>query len=452
MIYLNGKEYGMLRLDVGLQGGDPVLQEKTATPSEQTQQVTPSSGYDGLSKVTINPISSTYVGSGIARKSSSDLSVSGATVTAPAGYYASAASKSVANGSVAVNTPTVSASGLITASARVTAGYISGNPSNATLQMTTKGAATYTPSTTNQTIASGQYLTGVQTIAGDADLVARNIKKGVNIFGVTGTYEGGGGGGESYSIVPSTQTFYHNQYVTLGIDIAADGTFSVYKDSGGGTVTNPKVSTSMSTTFDPSSIITSLDIPQTEGDYTLPIVVWWDNTSGQNNDHTSVTNPWVLEYTVISSGGGTITTEPLTVTANGTYTAPTGKAYTPVTVNVSGGGSGNIDTKTVTPSANATSVQITGMKGTPKWFFFTPNSNISGASNSRRIVNHIYDGTSDIGFNLYGSGSYGATYSVQRNTTNFSHTYSGTTLTLNSGASNTGGVYQNVQYTLVYGY
>ena len=30
--------------------------------------------------------------------------------------------------------------------------------------------------------------------------------------------------------------------------------------------------------------------------------------------------------------------EPLNVTQNGTYTAPTGKAYSPVTVNVSGGG------------------------------------------------------------------------------------------------------------------
>lgn len=36
--------------------------------------------------------------------------------------------------------------------------------------------------------------------------------------------------------------------------------------------------------------------------------------------------------------GGSITVESLSVTTNGTYTAPTGKAYSPVTVNVSGGG------------------------------------------------------------------------------------------------------------------
>lgn len=50
-----------------------------------------------------------------------------------------------------------------------------------------KAAATITPGTTNQTIAAGQYLSGAQTIAGSANLVAGNIKEGVNIFGKVGT-------------------------------------------------------------------------------------------------------------------------------------------------------------------------------------------------------------------------------------------------------------------------
>lgn len=41
------------------------------------------------------------------------------------------------------------------------------------------------------------------------------------------------------------------------------------------------------------------------------------------------------------SGGGGVTVESLSVTANGTYTAPAGKAYSPVVVNVGGGGSQN---------------------------------------------------------------------------------------------------------------
>lgn len=54
----------------------------------------------------------------------------------------------------------------------------------------TKGAQTYTPTTTNQTISSGRWLTGAQTIKGDANLVASNIKSGVSIFGVSGNYSG----------------------------------------------------------------------------------------------------------------------------------------------------------------------------------------------------------------------------------------------------------------------
>ena len=50
-----------------------------------------------------------------------------------------------------------------------------------------KAAQTYTPGTTDQTITAGQYLSGDQTIKGDANLVANNIKSGVEIFGVTGT-------------------------------------------------------------------------------------------------------------------------------------------------------------------------------------------------------------------------------------------------------------------------
>ena len=51
------------------------------------------------------------------------------------------------------------------------------------------GARTYTPGTQAQTIANGQYLSGVQTIQGDPNLTSGNIKKGVSIFGVAGAVE-----------------------------------------------------------------------------------------------------------------------------------------------------------------------------------------------------------------------------------------------------------------------
>lgn len=52
-------------------------------------------------------------------------------------------------------------------------------------------AQTITPGTADKTIPSGRYLAGVQTIKGDKNLTPANIKKGVSIFGVTGTMEEG---------------------------------------------------------------------------------------------------------------------------------------------------------------------------------------------------------------------------------------------------------------------
>ena len=237
----------------------------------------------------------------IESKTSADLTASGATVTAPAGYYASAASKSVASGSAGTPTaskgtvtnhsvsvtpsvtnstgyitggtktgtavtvsaselvsgtktisasgttdvtnyesasvasgsaktpnttitanPTVSvnSSGLITASVSktqsvtptVSAGYVSSGTAgtitvsgSGTNQLTTQAAQTIHPSTTDQTIASGKYLTGAQTVKAvtTTNLTAANIVQGVTVkvgdstdddcvASVTGTAETGG--------------------------------------------------------------------------------------------------------------------------------------------------------------------------------------------------------------------------------------------------------------------
>ena len=77
----------------------------------------------------------------------------------------------------------------------------------------TKSAQTYTPTTTDQTIASGRWLTGAQTIKGDANLVASNIASGVSIFGVTGTHSGGGSNEDLNKIITRTITSVTNSEV-----------------------------------------------------------------------------------------------------------------------------------------------------------------------------------------------------------------------------------------------
>jgi len=191
------------------------LQSKnvTYTPSETAQSatITADSGYNGLSSVdvSVDAISSTYVGSGITQRTSTDLMANGATITVPAGYYSAQASKTVASGSAMVDsrittTPSVSIdeNGLITARLNgsvgatpvITEGYITTGTAGSinysgskTLQLNTQAATTITPGTTDQTIAAGTYLTGAQTITGDADLVASNIISTANIFGVQGS-------------------------------------------------------------------------------------------------------------------------------------------------------------------------------------------------------------------------------------------------------------------------
>lgn len=219
---------------VDMQGGfvsggssDVKLQSKTVTPSENTQTVNPDSSYDALSSVTVEAISNTYIGSSVTKKSAATYTPGTSNQSIASGQYLSGAqtikgdsnliasnikkgvtifnvtgSYNEATGgptlqskivSPSESTQTVSPDSGYDGLSKVTVNAISSTYVGS--DVTKKSAATYTPKTTDQSIASGQYLSGTQTIKGDANLVAGNIKSGVNIFGVTGTYAGGGSSG-----------------------------------------------------------------------------------------------------------------------------------------------------------------------------------------------------------------------------------------------------------------
>ena len=169
-----------------------------------TSDATLDSGGKMLDGVTAYSNGVKYTGN-IPSKSSSDLTASGATVTVPAGHYASQASKAVASGSatapasisgtsatVSTGTNTLTLSKTVSVTPTVYAGYVaSGTAGNSsvslTASVTTKAAATITPGTSAQEIAAGTYLTGKQTIAGDSNLVASKIVYPNSIFGIQGS-------------------------------------------------------------------------------------------------------------------------------------------------------------------------------------------------------------------------------------------------------------------------
>lgn len=143
------------------------LENKTVTPNETAQTVTPTNNSKYLNSVTVNAIPNNYIGSAVTQRNSTNLTAAGATVTAPAGYYAEAASKSVntatqATPSVSVNT----SSGLVTATANQSAGYVSAGTKSGTLQLSTVSASTITPTESQQTaVAANKYTLGAITVA-----------------------------------------------------------------------------------------------------------------------------------------------------------------------------------------------------------------------------------------------------------------------------------------------
>lgn len=196
-------------------GSSPSLQNKTKTysptESSQSETVTADSGYDGLGQVdiTVGAVSSTYVGSGITRRSSSDLSASGATVTVPSGYYEDTGTKSVASGTAGTPTATKGSvsnhSVTITPSVTNTTGYISGG--------TKTGSAV--------TVSASELVSGSETKTANGTYDVTNLASlVVNVSG---------GGGKNIQVYAGYDEVNATSYTAtdLSIKVASAGTYLI---------------------------------------------------------------------------------------------------------------------------------------------------------------------------------------------------------------------------------
>lgn len=263
-------------------GGTPTLQAKTnITPTESIQTITYDNGYDGLSSVQINAISSNYIGSGIDQRDSTDLSAVADTVTAPAGYYSTAATYTMSSGSAATPATSITANpiinvntstGLITATTSaseniiptISTGYISSGTAGAvtvsgsdTEQLATATGTTITPTTSEQIAVAAniytlgqikvgaipaQYITTTDADAIDTDIIL-NKTAYVNGSKVTGAMPSNG--------------------ATGGTITSQGGTYTIPAGyTSGGTVTATLPATTLTNT-----VINGAAFEETTGDY-----------------------------------------------------------------------------------------------------------------------------------------------------------------------------------------
>lgn len=394
------------------------------TPTESSQTAVAAGKYT-TGAVTVAAIPSNYVGSGITRRSSSDLAASGATVSVPSGYYSSQVSKSVNIVNVPQSSQTVQPTGnelqLFSRNANdryvyfsegynTTAGYykISGVPDGtAGTPTATKGSVSnhsvsVTPSVTNTTgYITGGTKTGTAVTVSASELVSGSETKTQNgTYDVTNLAEivvdvqGGGGGGAQIGKTTKTTASAASSIQFTGL-------------SG-----NPT-----------SFAITSADDVATNTNGVTQVIFDGTSLHGQ----TMTTQVTADTGFTKSYSGGTLT---VTATTASFLAGDYKLVYT------YGGSASDIETADIQVGSGATSITFS-VSGRPAYWSCIFKNDFSTSSGYQRVIGVVNDGSS-----IYGLAMDSSAHAA----TSWTATYSGGNLTINSQSTNVGGYFHQPGY------
>lgn len=349
----------------------------SVTPTESSQTI---GGANVMmaGAVTVNAIPSNYVGSGITQRTSSDLSASGATVTAPSGYYASSASKTISSGTEGTPTATkgtVSNHAVtVTPSVTNSAGYISGGTHNGTAV----------------TVSASELVSGSQTVTENDTYDVTNLATlVVNVSG----------GGSTVAVGTKTTTLS-----------ASASSISFTSLSG-----------------NPTSFVVTSSADQSTGG-TKVVAVAYDGTNLYGMDVTTQAENDTGFTKSYSSGTLTITATTATFEAN-EYKL----VYT------YGGSSSDIHTADVQVGSGATSITFSSLSGRPIYFSCVFKSTFSTSSGYQRVMDVVNDGSNTYGHAFDSSAKAQTSWSYSYSGGSLTITSSGTN---NGGYFHQPGYYQ----------
>lgn len=183
------------------------------------------------------------------------------------------AKANVPSASLALNTPSVNSSGLVTASAALTsAGWQGSAPQNKTLQLTTQAGKTVTPSESEQTaVAAGKYTTGDVKVAA-IQTEEKTVTQNGDVTPTTGKYlkkvtvNVSGGGGKNIQ-------YYAGMNRKAATSLGATGTKLTVAKSG-----NYKISWMAARSSSSGTMSTRLYVNSSAKDTDRTT---WENTYGQ---------------------------------------------------------------------------------------------------------------------------------------------------------------------------